>query len=103
MKRSLIVLCVAVLLATLPLAHVAAAPKANKVEICHVTYVLDSGNGYGLAFGRVIEVSASAVAAHEAHGDSVDWWLISEEDRYVFEEIFNINLRNANAWFPVFP
>ncbi len=98
MKRSLILLCVAALLATLPLARVAVAAKPVKVEICHVNYVLDFGV-VAFAFGRVIEVSASAVAAHEAHGDSVDFTLMSEEMRNWWEIAFGIDLRNADAVF----
>jgi hypothetical protein len=102
MKRSLIVLCAAALLATVPLGRVAVAAKVDKVTVCHnVTYGLDFGTGIEV-FGRLMEVPASAVAAHEAHGDRI----VSSSDiiipltpelRDLFEFLYEINLRNANV------
>ncbi len=101
MKRSLIVLCVAALLATLPLARIADAAKPQKVAICHVTQIcVWKGGGYGyVAFGREIEVSESAVAEHEAHGDNTTFKPMTESDRFGFEVLGGLNVRNANTWF----
>ena len=63
MKRSLIVLCAVALLGTLPLARVADAARPAKVEIWHVTRVIDVGDGLGIGVGRVIEVPENAVPA----------------------------------------
>ena len=153
MKRSLILLCAAVLLATLPLARVAEAAKPTKptrvtkhakpakhakhdkhakcdkhgkhgkhvkhdkhkyckhgkwarqveevqVEIFHVIDVLDFGS-IVFVFGRVIEVPQSEVAAHEAHGDSVDvdFTFMSADIRDGWELVYGIDLGDANAIF----
>ena len=106
MKRSLIVLCVAALLATLPLARIAMAAKEPKVWICHVNSandVLDFGTGPVEVYGRWIKVSMSALAAHADHGDCIDENQIKDLDpewRDILEEIFDIDLHNANAVFP---
>ena len=111
MKRLLILLCVAGLLATIPLSHVAVAAKKKakkkvpNVSICH----LNSANDVVvlgtlvIAYGRVIEVSENAVAAHEAHGDmaSPGFFDMSEEARDLIEENFGVSLPNANCGFVV--
>ena len=109
MKRSLIVLCAAALLATIPLARVAVAAKPvkeAKVLICHVNNsangVFEFRGGYVAVLGRVIEVPASAVAAHEAHGDSTSFFDMTKKDRDFFE-MFGVSSPNANAWFIVYP
>ena len=106
MKRSLILLCAAALLATIPLARVAVAAKPvkeAKVPICHVNSasgVFVFRGGYVAVLGRVIEVPASAVAAHEAHGDSTSFFYMTKADRGLFE-MFGVSFPNANAWFIV--
>ncbi len=75
MKRLIIVVCVAGLLAALPMSHLVAAGKgpAPKVDICHVTDSVDglgAGGNVTLIVGHVINVSENAVDAHLAHGDS---------------------------------
>lgn len=72
MKRLLILLCVAGLLAAIPLSHSAFAKKADKVLICHATDSAALLSGGILIVGHVIEVSENAVDAHLAHGDSLD-------------------------------
>ena len=72
MKRLIIVLCVAGLLAALPMSHLVAAGKgpAAKVWICHITGVGEKGEGGTPTFvGHFIFVSENAEAAHCAHGD----------------------------------
>ena len=108
MKRLIVVLCVAGLLAALSMSHLAMAAKPEekpaKVAICHVNsandVLVDLWGGVA-AFGRVIEVPENAVAAHEAHGDSTDFVEISEEFRDLTEEFFGISLPNANCTFLV--
>lgn len=107
MKRLLILLCVAGLLAAIPLSHVAVAAKKTgqppKVAICH----LNSANDVVvleelvIAYGRVIEVSENAVAVHEAHGDSTVYFEMSEEARDWIEENLGVSLPNANCGFVV--
>ena len=102
MKRSLIILCVAALLATLPLAHIAQAGKVEKVAICHVNSandIIDLETGYAIAFGRIIEVPESAVEAHLAHGDCTNFFPITPEAWELIEEVYGISLPNANVWF----
>ena len=106
MKRVLVMLCVVGMMAAIPLCDVATAAKKAKepkVEICHVNSANDVIDlGYlTLVFGRVIEVPASAVEAHLAHGDS-DWFFpLSPELREDFEDDYGVYLRNANAFFVV--
>lgn len=109
MKRLLILLCVAGLLATIPLSHVAVAAKKKakkkvpNVSICHLNSandVLDLGSVV-IAFGRVIEVSENAVAAHEAQGDSIDFFTCTKEDCEYWEEYYGISLPNADCLFVV--
>lgn len=74
MKRLIVVLCVAGLLAALPMSHLAFAGKPEgkpvKVDICHVTdSVVVNAAGVSLVVGHVINVSENAVDAHVAHGD----------------------------------
>ena len=74
MKRLIVVLCVAGLLAALPMSHLAFAGKTEgkpvKVDICHVTdSVVVNDAGVSLVVGHVINVSENAVDAHVAHGD----------------------------------
>ena len=107
MKRLLFVLCVAGFLAALPLSHVATAAKPEtKVAICHVNSandVLDL-DGLVVTFGRVIEVSENAVAAHVAqHGDSESYLPLDEETRDWYEAEYGISLPNANCYFGVGP
>lgn len=116
MKRSLIVLCAAALLATLPLASVAEAAKPAKVtkharhnkhdkrtkhnkcakhakpaeqvmvEIWHVTRVINVGYGLGVGVGRVIKVSENVVPAHEAHGDRI--FNSDDNDFFYWDELW---------------
>ncbi len=103
MKRLLIVLCVAALLATIPLARIATAKTNKKQPICHVTFVLDVGVlpfVLPFAFGRVMEVpTGAALEAHLDHGDRMDFTTMTEEQRLSMEAFYGINLRNANAHF----
>ncbi len=69
MKRLLILLCVVGLLAAIPLSHMAMAAPAAKVKICHITGTGFNSGGKPVFVGHVVEVSASAVPAHCAHGD----------------------------------
>ncbi|MEJ2702725.1 MAG: hypothetical protein P8Z79_09825, partial [Sedimentisphaerales bacterium] len=106
MKRLFIMLCVAGVLAAVPLCNVASAAKKApaKVEICHVNSANDVvyiEGGAAIVFGRVIEVSENAVDAHLAHGDSLVFIPMYEGDREFFEELFGIYLPNADAFFLV--
>ena len=106
MKRLLILLCVAGLLAALPMSHLALAGKPEekpaKVTICHVNSANDMVNGHWwLVGGRVIEVAESAVPAHLAHGDSLDYEIMDEEFRDYIES-FGYSLPNANCWFVIY-
>lgn len=87
----------------LPAAHMALAAPAAKANICHLNssntpatdvgsysysehyygydYSYSYGWNYTYSFGNVISVAESAVASHEAHGDSryygnLDQWVI---------------------------
>ena len=105
MKRILILLCVAGLLAAIPLSHVAVAAKkekAPKVAVCHVNSandVLDLGLYGVIVFGKVIEVSPNALPALEAQGDSTDFFTFTKEDREYWEEYYGISLPNADCLF----
>jgi hypothetical protein len=104
MKRLCVMLCVAGMLAAIPLCGVASAAKKApaKVQICHVNSANDVvyfDDGTMMVFGRVIEVSENAVDAHLAHGDSLVFIPMNEELREAFEELFGIYLRNADAFF----
>lgn len=71
MKRFAILFCIVLFITALPMSHVAFAKKADKVQICHATDSKDiEANQWTLIVGHVIEVSANAVDAHLAHGDS---------------------------------
>lgn len=108
MKRLLILLCVAGLLAALPMSHLALADKPEekpaKVLICHLNGANPMVDGnWWLVFGRVIEVAESAVPAHLAHGDSLDFFEVDEEFR-AYVESFGYHLPNANcAWSVYIP
>lgn len=79
MKRLLIVLALAALLASLGLSHVTADPtvKADKILVCHIgeiDFEPDPAGGPDVAVvteAHVIEVSPSAETAHTDHGDFV--------------------------------
>ncbi len=77
--------------------------KVAKVDICHLIKANDVVYGfYGvvdLYFGRVINVSENALAAHEAHGDST---LFSEGQGPIdtFRGV-GYKLPNANCWVAV--
>lgn len=102
MKRLLIMLCVVAFLAALPLSHIALAAPAEKVLICHVNSANDLVNGHWwLVGGRVIEVAESAVPAHLAHGDSLDYEIMDEEFRDYIESL-GYSLPNANCWFLIY-
>jgi len=106
MKRFLIILFVLVFIAAIPLSHNLMAKKAEKpgkVEICHVNSandVLELGATV-IAFGKVIEVSEKAVAAHEKHGDMAapGFFYITKEDAEYWEDYYGIKLPNANCLF----
>jgi len=79
MKRLLVFCVVAAFVVAIPLSHSLMAQKADKVKLCHLTKTyLPTGiqdpcdpNYIPLVnyVGHVIEVAASAVPAHLAHGD----------------------------------
>lgn len=101
MKRFIILLCVVAFVVALPLSHVAAKGKAPaKVEICHVKATADLW-GSPKAFGIVIEVSANAIPAHEAHGDSIAFNDLPENQRDMIEGWTGVNLKNSDCWFPI--
>ena len=100
MKRLIIVLCVVAFLVTLPMSHLASANEMEKSPICH----LNSANDVigPIAFGTVIIVSdKSYIVAHEAHGDSQTFRVLSEQMRDVIEEMFGISLPNADCYFNI--
>ena len=96
MRRFLMLAAIAAFVIALPLAHNALATPEAKVQLCHVnssntpaTYVYDSYEWYygteysyhyeyAYCFGNVIEVAASAVDAHLAHGDSTAYYLFAD-------------------------
>jgi len=114
MKRSIILLCVAGLLAALPMSHLALAGKPEempaKVAICHVNSandtVRDGTNPGTWYFGRMIEVAESAVEAHLAHGDAIFGGQypkeLTEEKRALIEVVYGVSLPNANCYFFVY-
>jgi hypothetical protein len=76
------------------------------VEICHVLHVVDLPDGTAMAFGAIMEVPESEVAAHLAHGDSTvadipDLYYFEEHPgvREFFEDIYGIDLSNAQCYF----
>ena len=78
MKRLLILLCIAGLLAAIPLSHSALAKptgekvKPVKVKVCHITELVlgeEFPDGIDRLMGHVIDVSENAVPAHIDHGD----------------------------------
>jgi len=107
MKRLLVMLGIVAFVAVLPLSHLAMAtqpcPDDDKVLICHVNSANDilTIGSTTYTFGRVIEISENAVPAHlEEHGDSLCYQTLTEEERELIEEFFNISLPNANCVFP---
>ena len=130
MNRLFVFLAVVALVIALPVTHEAFAGNNNtKVEICHVnssnspgvydltyTYYYSGGYTYTYPVGRVIEVNASAVAAHVAHGDSTYFypldeytinWLESLEGlngSYYYYELNNTNavIKNADCYWTTF-
>jgi len=110
MKHFTVVLFVVGFILALPLSHSAMAKGKRhkkqrcqeKVLICHVNGSNDTipiGSHSVITFGRVIKVSKRAVRAHERHGDSTAFDLITEEMRDEFEETFGINLPNPGCIF----
>lgn len=113
MKRLLIVLAVAGLLASFGLTHmmVAAPPEGNKILVCHIdeieyvpvldadgNAVIDPATGEPLmdpavAAAHVISVSASAESAHTGHGDVV----VSEDDYQKGDDCTNETGLDAGA------
>jgi hypothetical protein len=74
------------------------------VEICHVLHVVDLPDGASMAFGALMEVPESEVAAHLAHGDrmgdSIDLLYLDDYDlRAFFEQIYGIDLSNAHCYW----
>jgi|GEM_PF-5209647 len=114
MKRLLILLCVAGLLAALPMSHLALAGKPEekpaKVVICHLNganpTVNDGTHPGTWYFGRRIEVAESAVEAHLAHGDAVfggDYPRdLTKAKRAAIEAVYGVSLPNANCYFFVY-
>ena len=112
MKRLILLVCVAGLLAALPISHLAVAcnPPARKVLVCHVNSandtVRDGRNPGTWYFGRAIEVAASAVEAHLAHGDAVfggDYPRdLTKAKRAAIEAVYGVSLPNANCYFFVY-
>ena len=92
MKRLIVVLCVAGLLAALPLSHLVAARPAPKVEICHITpnyapsvpFQWIFPNNWVVAhYGHIISVSENAAQAHYDHGDPVPVFLTEDFDQFI--------------------
>jgi hypothetical protein len=106
MKRLLLVACILAFLAALPASHLALAchGPASKVSICHVNSAngvgFDATTGAQVFFGRVINISENAVAAHLAHGDSLSYYgPFDEAERDLLEVQYGIKLPNANCSF----
>jgi hypothetical protein len=105
MKRVLFVVCVVAFLAALPASHFALANgPAAKVFICHVNSAngvgIDPASGDPVFFGRVIEVSENAIAAHLAqHGDSTEFVTFDKADYDWIEAAYQVQLKNANCLF----
>ena len=99
-----VVLCAAALIVVPLLSDKAGAVPIESVGICHVNAandVIDLGGGLVQVFGRVIAVAPRAVPAHLAHGDSLDFRLLAEEDRDHIEQQFGISLPNAGCYAPL--
>lgn len=105
MKRLQVTLCLAGLILALPVSYSLHAAPANKVKICHVNSssdVLDFG-GLIVVFGREIEVSEHALAAHEEHGDSTEFGSMDADFKEWIEQFHGIDLGNANCFMFVLP
>ena len=101
MKRLVVVAAILGLFVALPMCHVVFAKNEEKVPICHLNSandVIDIG-GSVIAFGKEIEVSKNAVPAHEAHGDSTDFFPLDVDTRDNLEDILGIRLPNADCFF----
>jgi len=108
MKHFTVVLLAVGFILALPLSHSAMAKGKRhkkrqrcqpKVLICHVNDTIPIGSHSVINFGRVIKVSKKAVRAHERHGDSTIFDVITEEQRDDFEETFGLNLPNPGCIF----
>ena len=111
MKRLIVVLCVAGLLAALSMSHLAFAgkpvnpneEKLAKVDICHATDSAALQSGGTLIVGHVINVSENAVDAHLAHGDSLEINDIDDEGPWAghswreLAEWYGLNTAGANC------
>ena len=101
MKRFLIGVLILAFVVAIPLSTTLMAGKQPKVDVCHLNSandVLDLGTQV-IAFGKVINVSEKAVAHHVKHGDSTEFFPMTEELRDILEEFFEIKLPNANCYF----
>ena len=78
-------------------------PEEVMVEIWHVIEVVYFPKGGGMAFGELMEVPESEVAAHLAYGDSTvgDGTVLYNLDpvRDFFEDFYGIDLSNAHCYF----
>ena len=100
MKRLIAFALIAAFIVAIPASHQLLAEKKNKVAICHVNGanpVIDMG--YIFYFGRIIEVAEEAVPAFVAQGDGRAFWVLSPEEKAIFEEEFGEKFPNANCWF----
>jgi hypothetical protein len=105
MKRLFIPLLVAGFMLAVPMSSALHAARAEKVNICHVNSandVLDLGD-LRIVFGRQIEVSENALAAHEEHGDSTKFVSMDADFRDWVEQFYGIDLANADCFMFVMP
>jgi hypothetical protein len=100
MKRLFALVAVVGLVIALPLAHLAQADVADKVDICHIISANDTYSvaGFGtFYFGKVLNINASAVPAHERHGDSTDFTPVDPDFLAFLEESEGLSFPTADC------
>jgi hypothetical protein len=75
--------------------------SGSDVTVCHVNKgneTIPISNSY-LVFGKIIQVSEKSYPSHLAHGDSVKFSPVDDQQRIEFEQLYKVRLANADCVF----